>query len=38
MNPAQIIDLIATALASKVNVEIDIHIRIGGKPKDGEED
>ncbi len=31
MNPVQIFDLIATALAGKVKVEVDIHIRIGGK-------
>lgn len=33
MSAVKIIDLIAEALASKVKVEVDIHIRIGGKPE-----
>jgi hypothetical protein len=37
MTPAQIIDLIVTALTNKVKLEIDIHIRLGEK-KEAEED
>lgn len=33
MATAQIINLIASALADKVKIEVDIHIRVGGKPE-----
>lgn len=38
MAAAQIINLIAEALASKVKMEVDIHIRIGGQPEKEEKD
>lgn len=31
MSAVEIINLIAAALAEKVNIEVDIHIRVGGK-------
>jgi hypothetical protein len=37
MTPAQIIDLVVTALANKVSLEIDIHIRLGEKEEAEEE-